>query len=137
MVKYNYRCDRCQSLAESYQELGYCVIGCGDVIDANIEYARHFSGVDLKWVRNSSGILNPRKCTNYDYAVARMLRIFRSIYCFMRYRWMFFIRWKIVWPIEARILKWRKMDVRPASVRFLGVQLSGSAQDHRRRTNKA
>jgi hypothetical protein len=55
-----YRCDRCQGLAEAYEGLGYCFLGLGEVIEANVEYSAEH-GREVKWKRDKNGVWNPKR----------------------------------------------------------------------------
>ena len=59
---YALRCHRCQGVATSISDVGYCEPEVGDLIETHEEYTRTERGCSpVKWVKNSDGVLHPHK----------------------------------------------------------------------------
>jgi hypothetical protein len=93
----DFRCERCSDLAASIEDLGYCMIGPGDLIEAHMEFidAHHYA--KRKWVSNAHGTLNPHPWTRADY-----VRDWYRRTCYEVGSW---LRWKLRWKINH--FKWR------------------------------
>lgn len=57
----SFRCERCGGLAESIEDLGYCMIVPGELPEAHAEYVYEHSGANIRWVPDQNGVLNPKR----------------------------------------------------------------------------
>jgi hypothetical protein len=63
----DYRCERCEDLADSIEALGYCMIGPGDLISSHLEFIHEHHYAERKWTENKDGVLNPVPWNRMDY----------------------------------------------------------------------
>lgn len=100
----DYRCDRCDGLAASIEDLGYCLTAPGDLIDSHIEYAWEHAKRRRKWVRDAEGVFQPRDWTVLDHARAAVRNAWRET--------KYTIRWRIFWRVKYEIVTWWKKTKR-------------------------
>jgi hypothetical protein len=94
-----YRCERCSDHASIYEDLGYCTIEPGKLIEANAEYISWTGAAPRKWVPDATGRLDPRPLTRPE-RLARRIKAIRP-----RVRWYCVYGWKrdLLWPFKARL----------------------------------
>lgn len=56
----DYRCERCEGLAEAIEDLGYCMIAPGDLIDCHVEYVEEHGDGNVIWKRDRFNVWQPR-----------------------------------------------------------------------------
>ncbi len=103
----DYRCERCDGLAESIESLGYCMIAPGDLIECHIEYAREHSGAFIKWTPDAAGVSQPHRWTKWDHIADRARQKRQSAIYFVRHGWRY-KWWNIKWKAERAFRKWGK-----------------------------
>lgn len=103
----DYRCDRCDGLAVSIEDLGYCMIGPGDLIDAHCEYvAEQDQDTEIIWKRDRSGVLQPRRMTKRDYAARETRRRWNNVkYFWWCGGWKTWLRWKVLFRAECKVMR--------------------------------
>ena len=57
----DYRCERCEGLADAIEDLGYCMIEPGGLIDAHVEYVEQSGAPEMIWKRGRAGVWHPRR----------------------------------------------------------------------------
>ena len=107
VVSREYRCERCDGLATSIEDLGYCMIGPGDLIEAHCEYvAEQDRGVEIIWKRDRSGVWQPRRMTQRDYAARELRRRWgQPRYFWWHGGWKTWLRWKVLFPVECKVMR--------------------------------
>lgn len=110
LISRDYRCERCEGLADAIEDMGYCMIGPGELAECHTEYvneiAKH-SGHAVIWRQGKDGIWNPRPRTKADDRRDALIRFRRRwYYRLFRGGWKHDLRWKvwepIRWAIERR-----------------------------------
>lgn len=98
-----YRCERCEGLADAIEDLGYCMIAPGELAAAHCEYVEQSGAPEMIWRRGRDGVLHPRRMTRWDFARREARRRISNARYFWFYGgWKSALRYKL-WPaIERR-----------------------------------
>lgn len=105
VVAHQYRCERCEGLAEAIEDLGYCMIGPGELIENHYEYVEVSGGRDVIWKRDTDGVFHPRQPTWWDNFKQAVKTTRRRVSSFVRYGWKSSLRYNVWWPIRDRSMK--------------------------------
>lgn len=99
----DYRCERCEGLADAIEDLGYCMIAPGELAEAHCEYVEQSGGAEMIWKRGRDGVLHPRRMTRWDFARREARRrVSNARYFWLHGGWKSALRYKL-WPaIERR-----------------------------------
>lgn len=99
---HEYRCERCSGLAEAIEDMGYCMIGPGDLIDCHTEYVNEVQeladGVErheIIWERRGDGVWHPRRKTDRDRRREAVRRRWRGLVSWLRYGWKLDLKYKV------------------------------------------
>lgn len=105
VVAYQYRCERCEGLADAIEDLGYCMIGPGELIENHYEYVEVQGGRDVIWKRDADGVFHPRQPTWWDNIKQAAHTNRRRVSSFVRYGWKSWLLYKVWWPVRDRSMK--------------------------------
>lgn len=105
----DYRCERCSDLADSIEDLGYCIIAPGELAECHTEYvndiAEHRTGPPIIWAKGKDRVWNPRPRTRRDDrrdAVRRRINRTKGFVWYGGWRtWLRYTAWA---AIERRIV---------------------------------
>lgn len=99
----DYRCERCEGLADAIEELGYCMIAPGDLADSHCEYVEQSGAPEMIWKRGKDGVWHPRRMTRRDFAKREMRRRINGARYFWLYGgWKSALRYKVAPAIARR-----------------------------------
>jgi hypothetical protein len=103
----DYRCGRCSDLAASIVDLGYCLIGPGELIDDHMEFIRKHGLAPRIWRADDGGTLNPHPVHPRDYVASWVRRTRLSMRHFLRYGWKPWLRWRVYERIRHPVIAYR------------------------------
>lgn len=99
----DYRCERCDDLADAIEALGYCMIPPGELIESHLEYAEEHGTGNLIW-KPFAGVWHPyKRIPEDDLRDGIKLRLRRARF-WLRYGWKNDLRWKLLPAIERRTI---------------------------------
>ncbi len=101
----DYRCDRCAGLAASIEDLGYCLIRSGELIECHGDFIHEHGYAPRLWRAGADGIFNPHPWRRQDYVAAWVRRMRHRTSAWFRYGWKSDLRYKVWWPIRRRFQK--------------------------------
>ena len=91
----DYRCERCSDLASSIEDLGYCLIGPGELIEDHGEFIAEHGYAPRLWRAGPDGVLNPYPWRRRDYVASWVRKKRLNAWYFLRYGWKHWLRWKV------------------------------------------
>lgn len=104
-----HRCERCGDLADAIEDMGYCMIAPGSLIEAHEEYVNDVQeladGVvrrEIIWTKDKAGVWNPRRKTDADRRREARRRLWSRTKAYARYGWKLDLQYK-VWH---RVMRW-------------------------------
>lgn len=101
----SYRCERCSDLAESIEDLGYCMIEPGGLPSAHEEYVEQSGKPEILWQPDRDGVLHPRRMSQWDFARREAKRRWRRAVGFVWYGgWKSWLRWRVWGRIKTRLI---------------------------------
>lgn len=105
-----HRCERCEDLASAIEDIGYCMIIPGDLMESHCEYVEQSGGAEMIWKPNRYGIWHPRRMTRTDFATREARRSARNALFFVRFGWRLWLRYTVWGAIERRtvapVMRW-------------------------------
>ena len=101
-----YRCDRCAGLAEAIEDLGYCMVIPGELIEDHLEFIDEHGHALRKWVPDAAGVLNPHPWTRTDHIMDWATRKYRVVRYWLRFGWKLDLQYKVIWRIRN---KWNRI----------------------------
>lgn len=109
-----YRCERCGDLADAIEDMGYCMLAPGSLIEAHEEYVNEVqefaTGIvrrEIVWRRDKSGVWNPRRKTVWDHRREAARRLYCRVRGFVWYGgWRRFVEFT-VWHRMMRAAGYR------------------------------
>lgn len=85
VVARDYRCERCGDLADSIEELGYCTIHMGQLIEAHMEFIEEHGLAPMVWRKDRDGVLNPVRLTRMEIMRRDVMDAYRRAIFNLRY----------------------------------------------------
>lgn len=84
----DYRCERCEGLVAAIEDLGYCMIAPGDLVDNHVEYVAEHGQHEIGWRPGRDGVWHPRRLTRLDFAKREARRRWRNaVYIVLQGGW--------------------------------------------------
>jgi hypothetical protein len=94
-VAADYRCERCSDLASSIEDLGYCLIGPGELIEDHGEFIHEHGYTPRLWRAGADGVYNPHPWRRRDKVASWVRKKRINAWYFVRYGWKHWLRWKV------------------------------------------
>lgn len=99
-----YRCERCEGLADAIENLGYCMILPGELMESHCEYIEQTGGHEMIWQPDRTGVWHPRRMTHADFAKREVRRRIRNAWFFVRFGWKSWLRYTAWGAIERHTI---------------------------------
>lgn len=103
-----YRCERCEDLADAIEGLGYCMIAPGDLPSAHAEYVNEHAEQrrhPIIWKPDPDGVWHPRPELAEDRMIAEITRRWRRTMSWLRWGWRSDLRWKVWFPAQTKVMR--------------------------------
>lgn len=99
----DYRCERCEGLVAAIEDLGYCMIAPGDLVENHVEYVAEHGQHEIMWKCGADGVWHPRRMTRFDFARREAKRRWRNaVYIVLKGGWKHKVK-TIWWRTGGRV----------------------------------